>query len=133
MPRQLIVSILSTSFFFTKQILVTLYSNKRVSAGESKFHFFLLVKGCILKQNIFKYLMILIFRISEPGRLKNDSKLSFYRHASEIGDSFPFPRKSESHKLFGSPVHIKVMFTLYCTLLCAIYILIRKYSVAKKS
>ena len=126
MPRQLIVSILSTSFFFHKANISNTDSNKRVSAGESKFRFFLVVKGCILEQNIFKYLMILIFHISEPGRLKNDSKLSFSRHASEIGDSVPFSRKSESHKLFCSPVHIKVMFTLYCSLLCAIVLCLEK-------
>ena len=127
MPRQLIVSILSTSFFFTKQILVTLYSNKRVSAGESKFHFFLLVKGCILKQNIFKYLMILIFHISEPGRLKNDSKLSFYRHASEIGDSVPFPRKSESQIIWFPSAYKSYVYIVLQSMMCNSFMSRKKY------
>ena len=54
---------------------------------------------------------------------------SSYRHASDIGVSVPFPTKSESHKLFGSPVHIKVMFTLYCSLLCAAIVLCLEKSI----
>lgn len=38
------------------------------------------------------------------------------RYCGLVGGSGP-PQYSESHDFFGVPVHIKVRFTLYCSLL----------------
>ena len=50
-----------------------------------------------------------------------------YSHTSKISPALfqttavkQISEKSESHKIFASPVHIKVTFILYCSMLCAI-------------
>ena len=36
-------------------------------------------------------------------------------------------QKSESHTFFGFPVHTEVVFTLHCSLLCAVTLCLKKY------